>query len=343
MLPIYGDRVLDTAQGEIRLLEFKYPHEPDANGLIELDLDYYFLSKSCTHYIEFKKTGQEDTDDANAAPEPAPRTGFRSHRDTKVTDRAVAHAHAHDQNLYHYVALSYAWGPDIESEKRDILINGHITKVRKNLHAALLHLRAMDRFKQGLKLWVDALTINQDDEGEKSAQILIMHEIYQRAGNIVVWIGVEVDQTYDEDGKPQLQDYKVSNKTDEVHRLIGMLEEISEYHRSDSLEEMDECGDLSKAHQHREAAGFRLRQALQKWKDLMHENPDFFTTYRGIHEFFERPYWRRLWIIQELSKGKAGMRKFYVLDVFEQHSNLFFWFNCSNRMWNSCYSLAKHS
>ena len=312
MLPIYQDRVLDTDRNEIRLLNFNYAEESDVEGPIKLDLDYYLLEKACAHYIEFEKAGQEETPGVDAVPEPAPRKGFRgwvrglkSKRRNGKEGQSVSTVH--DPTLFHYVALSYAWGPDIESEKRDVLINGHLVKVRKNLHAALLQLRNMDRFKQGLKLWIDAITINQDHEEEKEAQILIMNTIYQCAGNIVVWIGPDAEQTFDGDGNPQLPDWELSSKVDDVHRTIGMLEEISQYYRSESLEEMDNCDDLQKAHQHREVAAFRLRNALEKWKDLMRENPDFFTTYKGINDFFSRPYWRRLWIIQEMANGKAGM------------------------------------
>ncbi|KAL1799759.1 hypothetical protein ACET3X_000101 [Alternaria dauci] len=299
MLPIYGDSILDTARGEIRLLNFLYHEETNTKGLIELELDCYLLSNSCTQYIEFEKTKQEDDEDDDAECE------IRGKGKLAQDNKSMIKPHA--PNLYHYVAVSYSWGPDVESEKLDVLINGHVVKVRKNLHAALLEFRAMEPFKQGLKLWIDAITINQDNEVEKQAQILIMHEIYQRAGNIVVWIGPDVEQTFNDDGNPELPDYILSSNRLAVHRTIGMLEQISQYYQTEHLEEMDECGDLRKAHQHREAAAFRLRRALQEWNNLLHENPDFFTTYLGIHEFFSRPYWRRLWVIQELSMGRAGM------------------------------------
>ena len=194
---------------------------------------------------------------------------------------------------------------------RTILINGHLVEVRNNLYVALLQFRTMERFKRGLKLWVDAITINQNHKEEKTAQILIMYQIYQRAGNIIVWVGTDVEPDMDEDGKavvdgvgnPVLSE----SKRWDVHRTIGVLEEISSYHESSVYEALDNCGDLRKAHQHREAVAFRLREALRKWKEIMHENPDFFNTYTDIYEFFNRDYWRRLWVIQELAMGNPGM------------------------------------
>jgi hypothetical protein len=73
--------------------------------------------------------------------------------------------------------------------------------VRKNLPAALLQLwSSHDGQVQVRGQIMDWLTINQDNEEEKSDQILIMHQIYQSAGNILVWLGAEVEQTFDEEG-----------------------------------------------------------------------------------------------------------------------------------------------
>ena len=59
----------------------------------------------------------------------------------------------------------------------------HITE---SLYAALLHLRGrqLDRI-----LWVDAISINQDNDSEKSKQIPLMRVIYAQARRVVVWLG----------------------------------------------------------------------------------------------------------------------------------------------------------
>lgn len=40
-----------------------------------------------------------------------------------------------------------------------------------------------------LPLWVDAICINQDDEDERTSQILLMGEIYSIAHQVIVWLG----------------------------------------------------------------------------------------------------------------------------------------------------------
>lgn len=61
-----------------------------------------------------------------------------------------------------------------------------------NLHVALLHLR--NRFFERI-LWVDAVCINQDDDGEKGLQVQSMGEIYASANGVVVWLGEAADDS----------------------------------------------------------------------------------------------------------------------------------------------------
>ncbi|RAK94830.1 HET domain-containing protein, partial [Aspergillus ibericus CBS 121593] len=83
-----------------------------------------------------------------------------------------------------YEALSYVWGSSIRS--RSIILDGYMLPVTESLHTALLHLRSkqLERI-----LWIDAISINQDDDGEKSKQIPRMRMIYAQARRVVVWLG----------------------------------------------------------------------------------------------------------------------------------------------------------
>ncbi|KAH7351367.1 heterokaryon incompatibility protein-domain-containing protein [Rhexocercosporidium sp. MPI-PUGE-AT-0058] len=84
-----------------------------------------------------------------------------------------------------YEALSYVWGS--EGNKQKILIDGRQLSVTLNLAEALDHLHDSHRTR---KLWVDAICINQKDIPERNQQVLCMTEIYARARNVVVWIGL---------------------------------------------------------------------------------------------------------------------------------------------------------
>lgn len=83
-----------------------------------------------------------------------------------------------------YEALSYVWGdPGSETE---ILLNGQVFPVRRNLAFALTDLRLADRPR---RLWIDAICINQGDHEERSSQVLLMRQIYQNASRVVILPG----------------------------------------------------------------------------------------------------------------------------------------------------------
>jgi Heterokaryon incompatibility protein (HET) len=62
--------------------------------------------------------------------------------------------------------------------------------VRSNLYNALKQLRRKD---VDLWLWVDAICINQNDTEEKNVQLARIHEIYNKALNVCIWLG-EADE-----------------------------------------------------------------------------------------------------------------------------------------------------
>jgi hypothetical protein len=86
-----------------------------------------------------------------------------------------------------YAALSYVWGERREESR--IYINGIEVKIRSNLAAALEVIRDSPEVAAGLKLWVDAICINQLDNEEKGRQIRRMGSIYAYARLVFFWLG----------------------------------------------------------------------------------------------------------------------------------------------------------
>jgi hypothetical protein len=114
-----------------------------------------------------------------------------------------------------YDALSWQWGSDRASEVIRIKHKDKdntdpkiwTMKIMPNLMVALKHLRMEDQI---LRLWVDAICIEQIEQGnnsptsidadeqknlEKSNQISIMTKIYGMAANVAVWLGGEEEDT----------------------------------------------------------------------------------------------------------------------------------------------------
>jgi hypothetical protein len=76
-----------------------------------------------------------------------------------------------------YVALSYVWGEP--NKTREVFVNGKSVQVTENLESALRILRDKLPMRLGVRLWADALCINQKDLKERNAQVQMMGDIYK--------------------------------------------------------------------------------------------------------------------------------------------------------------------
>jgi hypothetical protein len=83
-----------------------------------------------------------------------------------------------------YTALSYVWGDP--SIKKTTFIDEVPVQVTSNLYDALRDIRDERRV---MRLWADALCINQNDNDEKATQIGLMGRIYSVAGCTVIYLG----------------------------------------------------------------------------------------------------------------------------------------------------------
>jgi hypothetical protein len=116
-----------------------------------------------------------------------------------------------------YEALSYVWGSTESSNltKAGIKTNGSspAMKVTENLHRILRELRPHPG-KSPRYLWIDQVCINQNDETEKFAQIMIMDQIYNVAQRTLIWLA---------DGNAQVE---------RAMDLIGTATDLSKLHLS---------------------------------------------------------------------------------------------------------------
>lgn len=164
-----------------------------------------------------------------------------------------------------YDALSYVWGPAGASDCRRIRVEGVVVDVTANLETALRYLR----FETGTAVfWVDSLCINQDDVREKGAQVQKMFDIYSRAAHVLAWTGEAAD---DSDEALRLMDEFTDFLSLNMHAVYPLLE----HGHPDGKSVAAAIADL----------GFDVRR--QNW-----------TAYWA---FLDRPYWSRVWILQELA------------------------------------------
>lgn len=109
---------------------------------------------------------------------------------------------------YQYSTLSYTWGDP--NDRRSVLMENHgnatqprLLKIRANLASALRvfreHLQEpwyyADVELQSRMFWIDAVCINEADKHERSQQIMLMRMIYQRANQLLIWLGEEYENS----------------------------------------------------------------------------------------------------------------------------------------------------
>ena len=88
-----------------------------------------------------------------------------------------------------FIALSYTWGD--AQDTLPILISGKRKLVTRNL-ADFLHHVAASMVRDDVAscvLWIDAISINQADDAEKSKQVQIMGDVYSKAASVMIWLG----------------------------------------------------------------------------------------------------------------------------------------------------------
>lgn len=84
-----------------------------------------------------------------------------------------------------YTALSYAWGTRTPDKKLHLPVPLSITPT---LWSALCRVRS---HSETLRVWADAICINQNDASEKAKQVMAMKMIFQHARLVVVDLGEE--------------------------------------------------------------------------------------------------------------------------------------------------------
>lgn len=89
-----------------------------------------------------------------------------------------------------YEALSYAQGKDTGDVS--VYLHGMVRSISKDLFYALRQLRLPDQVRT---LWIDVLCVDMQNPPEKAHQVGLRHSIYRSAGEVVAWLGNNVEGT----------------------------------------------------------------------------------------------------------------------------------------------------
>ncbi|KAH6663299.1 heterokaryon incompatibility protein-domain-containing protein [Plectosphaerella plurivora] len=174
-----------------------------------------------------------------------------------------------------YLALSYAWGDMTTTDPA--IVNGQTHPIGQSLCSALRRLRSLASSSHDFAssigfpldpvyVWADWLSLNQADDREKEVQIPRMGHIYGKAARVLAWLG--------------------ENNEDEESgcKLLMDLARV-------------EAPDWQEILPWKDA---RYREAL--FQVMGDRTMDFVNILQSL---LIRPFFHRLWIIQELSLPQA--------------------------------------
>ncbi|KAL7931856.1 heterokaryon incompatibility protein domain-containing protein [Trichoderma chlorosporum] len=91
-----------------------------------------------------------------------------------------------------YEAISYTWSG--QALDRPVYANGREYLVTRNAEDVMRRLRPHNP-EHSRNLWIDAICINQKDDGEKAVQVQLMFEVYANAERVNIWLGQGTEST----------------------------------------------------------------------------------------------------------------------------------------------------
>lgn len=171
-----------------------------------------------------------------------------------------------DETLRFY-ALSYTWGAG--DRDKTILIDDKAFPIRPNLWTLLKRLQTSS---DATLIWIDAICVNQDNIPERNQQVRLMSQIYSQADTVLIWLG--------DDPSGVCGVLATEKFPKETHRWVRRVCNVLE---SETLPR--ECYK-------------RLRQVRKIW--WKGGRP----VKAAIKDISERPYWNRVWVIQEYSLAR---------------------------------------
>jgi len=170
-----------------------------------------------------------------------------------------------------FVALSYVWGnPTITEE---INVNGYTMEVTTNLALALR--LVWESRTTSKRLWIDAVCINQADSEERNHQVSLMKIIYSSAEIVIGWIGEANEQ---------------------IVRGMRSMAQVANTLRNLSGDELYSLKWL---------ANLPTSSFADPKSPISQDSGDDRSMWLDIESFLNVPYWRRVWIFQELVLGRT--------------------------------------
>jgi hypothetical protein len=173
----------------------------------------------------------------------------------------------HHDDLIQYEALSYTWGAS--ATPKSVTVDEQKLAITENLHQALISLRRpyADRI-----LWIDAICIDQGHTKERSHQVAQMSDIYKQADRVIFFLG------------------RATSSTDAFMDCMNQVQQKRERYAYRSWARDD-----------------KFWRVIQETIQGNMNKHDIEMLPLGLIDLLNRPWFRRVWILQEVANAKDAI------------------------------------
>ncbi|EPE35624.1 hypothetical protein GLAREA_11324 [Glarea lozoyensis ATCC 20868] len=173
-----------------------------------------------------------------------------------------------------YQALSYEWG-GVDTPFRIQVLNDEdeplgAIPLTTNLDSALQNLRTAPTIKSKI-FWIDQISINQNDDEEKSHQVALMGDIYENAQQVITYLGPH------------------SSDLDLEFRALGLLDRLTR-HFALNLPHIASAKGISRC---------LYDETLLPVREVPPDVSDSDVEWRALVRIIYGAWLRRLWMVQE--------------------------------------------
>jgi hypothetical protein len=227
-----------------------------------------------------------------------------------------------------YEALSYTWATEDGDCSRSSQIrcdDGNILLVTKNCELALRYLRKQDLPRT---LWVDAISINQEDTQERGHQVGIMRDVYANATEVLIWLGevskevgvLQLDTTRTLElsncaplgekatflkstpDLPEMKPYTAECRENDPRATAS----VSEIFLESLAGMMAEIRQLQGANQDPKSSPLYQEMASQLHEGITKRQWSVNVLYQGFMDIVGRRWWTRVWVVQEVFVARSA-------------------------------------
>jgi hypothetical protein len=199
------------------------------------------------------------------------------------------------QDSPQFECLSYCWGKQgarsairLQPDQTIQNFSARRFPVRKILAKALVNLRRRDVPRT---IWVDAICIDQTNVTERASQVTLMKEIFAQAKAVQIWLG---------------RDFEIEESKGDIEGALQVLQDLSCRFQDDTG--IDPSLLVSRnlpleAEQLAQLESYDLH--VDRGKVLYPCDPSHRALW-ALQSFYGRPYFRRVWVLQEVAVARAA-------------------------------------